>query len=130
MENNNKNVLSSIGFNENILSDAGFNECRTLLSKSFTGFEALTKKAVDLAAPGMFDPKARWAVEHDNASELIDQTNKIIVNDYVDYMKKYEKWGSEDVERFLAEEDPFAVIPESFSQSYYADLDLLDEAGI
>ncbi|MBO5631988.1 MAG: hypothetical protein J5965_23255 [Aeriscardovia sp.] len=65
--------------------------------------------------------------KHDQMhSELIDQTNKTIINDYVDYMKKYEKWSREDVERFLSEEDPFVEIPESFSQSYYADLDLLD----
>lgn len=65
--------------------------------------------------------------KHDQMhSELIDQTNKTIINDYVDYMKKYEEWSREDVERFLAEDDPLAVIPESFSQSYYADLDLLD----
>lgn len=65
--------------------------------------------------------------KHDQMhSELIDQTNKTIINDYVDYMKKYEEWSREDVERFLSEDDPLAVIPESFSQSYYADLDLLD----
>lgn len=59
-------------------------------------------------------------------SELINQTNKVIIHDYVDYMKEHEEWGSEDVLRFLAGDDPFAVIPESFSQSYYADLDLLE----
>lgn len=59
-------------------------------------------------------------------SELIKQTNKIIINDYVEYMKKYEGWGSEEVIRFLAEDDPLAEIPESFSYSYYADLGLLD----
>ena len=59
-------------------------------------------------------------------SELIDRTNKVIIHDYVDYMKENEGWSSEEVERFLAGDDPFAVIPESFSQSYYADLGLLD----
>lgn len=59
-------------------------------------------------------------------SELIDRTNKVIIHDYVDYMKEHEEWSSEDVERFLAGDDPFAVIPESFSQSYYDDLGLLD----
>lgn len=59
-------------------------------------------------------------------AELIDRTNKTIIHDYVDYMKEHEEWSSEDVERFLAGDDPFAVIPESFSQSYYADLNLLD----
>lgn len=59
-------------------------------------------------------------------SELISQTNKTIINDYVDYMKEHEEWDDEDVERFLAGDDPFVEIPESFSQSYYADLDLLD----
>ena len=58
--------------------------------------------------------------------ELINRTNKMIIHDYVDYMKEHEEWGSEDVERFLAGDDPFAVIPESFAQSYYDDLDLLE----
>lgn len=59
-------------------------------------------------------------------SELIDRTNKVIIHDYVDYMKEHEEWSSEDVERFLTGDDPLAVIPESFSQSYYDDLDLLE----
>ena len=59
-------------------------------------------------------------------SELIDRTNKVIIYDYVDYMKEHEEWSSEDVERFLAGDDPLAEIPESFSQSYYADLGLLE----
>lgn len=59
-------------------------------------------------------------------SELIDRTNKLIINDYIQYMKEYEEWSSEDVERFLAGDDPLAEVPESFSQSYYADLGLLD----
>ena len=59
-------------------------------------------------------------------SEIVDQTNQIIIHDYVDYMKEHEGWGSEDVERFMSGDDPFAEIPESFAQSYYADLDLLD----
>ena len=64
--------------------------------------------------------------KHDHMrAELIDRTNKVIIHDYVDYMKEHEEWGSEDVEHFLLG-DPFAEIPESFSQSYYADLDLLD----
>lgn len=54
-------------------------------------------------------------------AELIDQTNKLIINDYIQYMKKYEGWSREDVEHFLVK-DPFAEIPESFAQSYYADL--------
>lgn len=63
--------------------------------------------------------------KHDHMrAELIDQTNKIIIDDYVHYMKEHEEWGSEDVERFLAGDDPLAEIPESFSQSYYAELDL------
>lgn len=57
-------------------------------------------------------------------SEIVDQTNKMIINDYLHYMEEYEEWSDEDVERFL--EDPFAEVPESFSQSYYAELDLLD----
>lgn len=59
-------------------------------------------------------------------AELIDRTDKVIISDYIDYMKEHEEWGSEDVERFLAGDDPFAEIPESFSQSYYADLGLLE----
>lgn len=59
-------------------------------------------------------------------SELIDRTNKVIIHDYVDYMKENEEWGSEDVERFLAGDDPLAEVPESFSQSYYDDLGLLE----
>lgn len=59
-------------------------------------------------------------------SELIERTNKTIIHDYVDYMKEHEEWSSEDVLRFLAGDDPFAEIPESFSQSYYADMDLLE----
>lgn len=65
--------------------------------------------------------------KHDQVRvELIDQTNKLIINDYVNYMKENEEWGSEDVERFLSADDPLAEIPESYSQSYYAELDLLD----
>lgn len=56
-------------------------------------------------------------------SEIVDQTNKMIINDYLHYMKEYEDWSPEDEERFL--EDPFAEIPESFSQSYYADMDFV-----
>lgn len=59
-------------------------------------------------------------------SELISQTNKTIVNDYVQYMREYEGWGSVDVERFLAGDDPLAEVPESFAQSYYADMGLLE----
>ena len=59
-------------------------------------------------------------------SELIDRTNKTIIHDYVDYMKEHEEWSPEDVERFLAGDDPLAEIPESFYQSYYADLGLLE----
>lgn len=63
--------------------------------------------------------------KHDQVrAELIDQTNKLIINDYIQYMKEHEEWSSEDVERFL-EGDPFAVIPESFAQSYYADLNFV-----
>ena len=58
--------------------------------------------------------------------ELINRTNKIIVNDYVQYMREHEGWGSVDVERFLAGDDPLAEVPESFAQSYYADMGLLE----
>ena len=58
--------------------------------------------------------------------ELINRTNKIIVNDYVQYMREHEEWGPEDVERFLAGDDPLAEVPESFAQSYYADMGLLE----
>lgn len=200
---------------ENICTNSTFPVIQITLSKAFLAFVHSTAEAI---VPETFEPKARWAVEHDNTydynanfvlnsesknkldsdytfmtgadgsaqrvlrlmeestptdeneieikdktityittwlelmhafyanflagvtideesfedkyarvrDELIDQTNKTIINDYVDYMKENEEWGSEDVERFLAGDDPLAEVPESFSQSYYADLDLLD----
>lgn len=200
---------------ENILTNVSFFVTRIMLSKAFVVFVRSTTEAVN---PTTFDPKAQWAIEHDNTydynadivlnsesknkldndyeslmnkegyaqqvlhlleestptnkdeseikhkaiayinkwlelmnifydsfllgvtldkesfedkyarvrSELIDRTNKTIIHDYVDYMKEHEEWSSEDVERFLAGDDPLAEIPESFSQSYYAELDLLD----
>ena len=57
--------------------------------------------------------------------ELINRTNKTIINDYVQYMKDHEGWATVDVERFLSG-DSLSEIPESFAQSYYADMGLLE----
>ena len=200
---------------ENTLTNGAFIRIRAVLLNAFRIFARTTEAAV---MPGTFDPKARWAIEHDNTwdyhthtvlnsenknrldynykflissdgyaqqqlhlleestpanakeseikdrtityinkwleltevfyrnflegvtiddedfqhkydrvrGELINRTNKIIVNDYVQYMREHEEWGSVDVERLLAGNDPLAEVPESFAQSYYADMGLLE----
>lgn len=63
-------------------------------------------------------------------NEIINYTDTVMINDYIDYMRKYEDWDRETEETFLEHYmagDTLRTLPEAFVQSYYAELSYLDE---
>lgn len=63
-------------------------------------------------------------------NEIINYTDTVMINDYIDYMRKYEDWDHETEETFLEHYmagDTLGTLPEAFVQSYYAELSYLDE---